>query len=101
TAAMALGDGSANGFPSEEPIFIVGMPRTGTSLVDRIVSSHPSVISADEITNFSELMKAMAQTGQAFTFEATTLSAAKTIDVVALGQAYIESTRPITGERPR
>ncbi len=100
-AAMALVDGAVNGFPSEEPIFIVGMPRTGTSLVDRIVSSHPAVISADEITNFSELMKAMAQTGQAFTFEATTLSAAKSIDVTALGQAYVESTRPITGSTPR
>jgi len=42
-AAMALADGPANGFESREPIFIVGMPRTGTSLVDRIVSSHAEV----------------------------------------------------------
>ena len=100
-AAMTLSDGPANGFESEEPIFIVGMPRTGTSLVDRIVSNHPSVSSAGELTNFAELMKAMAQTGQAFTFEATTLNAAKSIDVKALGRFYVESTRPIAGDKPR
>jgi len=99
-AAMALADGPANGFESREPIFIVGMPRTGTSLVDRIVSSHPEVSSAGELTNFSELMKAFAQTGAAYTFEDVTLKAAKGIDVAALGKAYVESTRPITGERP-
>jgi tetratricopeptide (TPR) repeat protein len=100
-AAMALADGPANGFDSEEPIFIVGMPRTGTSLVDRIVSSHAGVSSAGELTNFAELMKAMAQTAQAFTFEATTLNAAKSVDVAVLGRAYVESTRPIAGDKPR
>lgn len=99
-AAMALAAGAADGFDSAEPIFIVGLPRTGTSLVDRIISSHPQVSSAGELTNFSELMKAFAQTGQAFTFDAVTLNAARSIDAAALGRAYIESTRPITGERP-
>jgi tetratricopeptide (TPR) repeat protein len=99
-AAMELARGPANGFASQEPIFIVGLPRTGTSLVDRIVSNHPEVSSAGELTNFSELMKAIAQTGPAFTFEAVTLNAAKNIDVAALGKAYVESTRPITGSTP-
>jgi tetratricopeptide (TPR) repeat protein len=100
-AAMALANGAANGFASREPIFIVGMPRTGTSLVDRIISSHPDVSSAGELTNFSELMKAMTPPGQAFTYEAATLSAAANIDVAELGKAYIDSTRPLTGEKPR
>ena len=30
----------AVGHPSAEPIFVVGMPRTGTTLVERILSSH-------------------------------------------------------------
>lgn len=37
------------GSPSEIPIFIVGMIRSGTTLVDQIVSSHPEVGSAGEL----------------------------------------------------
>ena len=30
-----------NGNPSEKPVFIVGMPRSGTTLMERIIASHP------------------------------------------------------------
>ena len=32
---------SAWGHPSEQPVFIVGLPRSGTSLVEQIIASHP------------------------------------------------------------
>lgn len=41
-----------SGFDSTEPIFIIGMPRTGTTLLDRIVSAHSAVHSAGELHNF-------------------------------------------------
>lgn len=41
------------GSPSETPIFIVGMIRSGTTLLDRIVSSHPRVVSAGELPFWS------------------------------------------------
>ncbi|MGD0387770.1 MAG: sulfotransferase [Tepidisphaeraceae bacterium] len=34
---------------SDKPVFIVGMPRTGTSLVEQILASHPSVHGAGEL----------------------------------------------------
>jgi len=34
---------------SDKPIFIVGMPRSGTTLVEQIVSSHPSVAAGGEL----------------------------------------------------
>lgn len=37
------------------PVFIVGMPRSGTSLVEQIVASHPSVFGAGEIDLLSRL----------------------------------------------
>jgi tetratricopeptide (TPR) repeat protein len=36
------------GDPSELPVFIVGMPRSGTSLVEQILSSHPAVFGVGE-----------------------------------------------------
>jgi tetratricopeptide (TPR) repeat protein len=40
---------SAWGDPSEIPVFIVGMPRSGTSLVEQILASHPAAYGAGEI----------------------------------------------------
>ena len=37
------------GNKSIEPIFIVGMPRSGTTLVEQIISSHPDVFGGDEL----------------------------------------------------
>jgi len=100
-SAMALANGPANGDPSQEPIFIVGLPRTGTSLVDRIVSSHPSVVSAGELSNIVQLMKAMTQTPGDRGIDIMTLRAAAKLDLARLGAAYVASTRPVTGATPR
>jgi len=42
---------------SDRPIFIVGMPRSGTSLVEQIVASHPAVRGAGEFGFWSEAMR--------------------------------------------
>jgi len=100
-AAMTAASGAANGFASEEPIFVVGMPRTGTSLVDRILSMHPSVTSVGELSNFTQLLKAMVETGDSLPLDAASLTEIASADLAALGRAYVESTRPITGKTPR
>lgn len=41
---------SGGGNPSRIPIFIVGMPRSGTTLVEQILASHPDVFGAGELT---------------------------------------------------
>jgi tetratricopeptide (TPR) repeat protein len=89
------------GFDSAEPIFIVGMPRTGTTLVERILSSHPAVYSAGELTNFSLAVKRAAGTPSNRVLDVETLDAAARVDARALGAAYVDSTRPRTGHTPR
>jgi tetratricopeptide (TPR) repeat protein len=89
------------GFDSKEPIFIVGMPRTGTTLVERILSSHPAVFSAGELTNFSLAVKRATRTPSNRVLDAETLSAAASVDPRALGAAYVDSTRPRTGHTLR
>ena len=44
--------GQQMGSESELPVFIVGMPRSGTTLVEQIISSHPAVHGADELPHF-------------------------------------------------
>jgi len=43
------------GSPSSDPILIVGMPRSGTTLTEQIISSHPSVYGAGEAGNVAWL----------------------------------------------
>lgn len=44
------------GFASEFPVFIVGMPRSGSTLVEQILSSHPDVFGAGELLTINELI---------------------------------------------
>jgi tetratricopeptide (TPR) repeat protein len=43
------------GSRSEQPVFIVGMPRSGTTLVEQILSSHPAVHGAGERAELNEI----------------------------------------------
>lgn len=98
TAALATRGG---GHASAEPIFIVGMPRTGTTLVERILSSHPDVFAAGELGHFALALKRAAGTPSPFVLDAATLDAAQGLDLAAVGAAYLDSTRPRTGHTPR
>jgi hypothetical protein len=45
------------GDPSELPVFIVGMPRSGTSLTEQIAASHPQVFGAGERKDISDVVR--------------------------------------------
>lgn len=47
---------------SEAPVFVVGMPRTGTTLVQQIVGSHPKVHGAGELKAISQIERRLAET---------------------------------------
>ena len=40
---------AASGSPSELPVFIVGLPRSGTTLVEQILAGHPAMATAGEV----------------------------------------------------
>ena len=46
---------------NSRPVFIVGMPRSGTSLVEQILASHSEVHGAGELTQLTELMLSLYQ----------------------------------------
>ena len=79
------------------PIFIVGMPRTGTTLTDRILSSHPQVTSAGELSDFSVALKRHSQTPGPYVLDAETLNAARGIELSVLGKAYLDKVSATLG----
>jgi hypothetical protein len=98
-AAIKAVDRAAGGYESAEPIFIVGLPRTGTTLVDRIIASHREVQSAGEISNWPVLINCVTGQPAASLPTPQTLLAVAAFDASVLGRSYIESTRPFTGAR--
>ena len=74
------------------PIFIVGLPRTGTTLVDRIISSHSDVVSAGELNTFAGLIKSAAGTPSNMVLDADTLSVSSGINLRDIGEKYWQAT---------
>jgi len=74
------------GYAEASPIFVLGMPRSGTTLVDRIVSSHPSVGSVGEAKEFGRVISQMAH--ERFGQEIVDVRQARELDPTVLGQDY-------------
>ena len=88
------------GAPQDAPIFVIGMPRTGTTLVDRILSSHPEVWSAGELQAMPLAVKRAAGTQSRTVLDAGTVEAAAAeADLGAIGRDYLERARSHAGAR--
>jgi len=89
-------------FYEATPIFIIGLPRTGTTLVERILNSHSDVASAGETNHFSaEMVKLCRQSSLMKEGQVPSLvSLSTTIDFEQLGQNYINKARPVGDSRP-
>jgi tetratricopeptide (TPR) repeat protein len=81
---------SGAGCPDAAPIFVVGMPRTGTTLVDRILSSHHEVESAGELQAMPLAVKQLAGTPSRLVIDPATIKASGALDPAAIGDAYLE-----------
>lgn len=86
---------------TDAPIFIIGLPRTGTTLADRILSSHPQVESAGELQAMPVAVKRLAGTKSRFVLDAETVDAAAGISPTELGRLYLSGARPHRRTRPR
>ncbi len=49
---------AADGMPDEAPVFVVGMPRSGSTLIEQILASHPEVEGVGESGLFRNLLTA-------------------------------------------
>ncbi|HQZ12424.1 MAG TPA: sulfotransferase [Devosia sp.] len=71
------------GDPSDRPIFVVGMPRSGTTLIEQILASHPDVYGAGELRNLQHVVDSVPN----YPAAAASLGAKQ---LAALGAAYVD-----------
>lgn len=85
---------------SGRPIFIVGMPRSGTSLVEKILASHSDVYGAGELHNMFALgASQFLRQSEDFQFKSLDSYAAETFEQV--GRTYIEQVAALNSEAAR
>ncbi|MEX2576457.1 MAG: sulfotransferase [Halofilum sp. (in: g-proteobacteria)] len=86
-SAARLAELTEYGDPSDVPVFIVGMPRSGTTLLEQILSSHPMVHGAGELTTFGRVLRQYGPIDD---------------DTAGpLGRAYVETVRGLAPEAAR
>ncbi|MEH6591669.1 MAG: sulfotransferase [Halioglobus sp.] len=83
---------------NNRPIFIVGMPRSGTTLLERIVGSHSDVFAAGELQDFAIAFKRLGATRSPALLDEDTILAGEKMDFTALGQSYLTRTAPRSGD---
>ncbi len=92
-----LFDRPSAGCPEPGPVFVMGLPRSGTTLVDRIISSHSGVESLGEINDFAlALMRLAGATGG----KGDLIRRSADLDPAALGRAYLDSVAGYGRTRP-
>jgi hypothetical protein len=98
----SLFDGRIQGLDCPDPIFIVGMPRTGTTLVERILGSHSQVCASGELNEFAlELVRLTRQLpGPKSASRLDFVAATARNDFRELGAAYLQRTRTMRDQRP-
>jgi tetratricopeptide (TPR) repeat protein len=77
-----------------QPIFIVGMPRSGTTLLDRMLSSHSEVASAGEITDFPRQLRCVTEVAaQGPQGMLNAVECSSGVDLAELGARYLAQTQ--------
>lgn len=92
---------AGGGDPSPAPIFIVGLPRSGSTLVEQILASHSRVDGTMELPNILNLVSQfddMAPSRDGYPESVATAPAAQ---LAALGSRYLAETAPLRRGRER
>lgn len=82
-----------------EVLFVVSLPRSGSTLVEQILAAHPEVAGASELPDLPQVIAAESRRrGQPFP---QWVAAATAADWQRLGQEYLDRTRRWRGEKAR
>ena len=83
------------GCPAPDPIFVVGLPRAGSTLIEQILSSHSAVEGTQELPDIIALARRLGggPEGQGTAAYPESLAALDDADLSALGEEYLTRTR--------
>lgn len=83
-------DRGGYGTPAADPIFVVGLPRAGSTLIEQILASHSQVEGTMELPDIPAIAKSLAQPGKPYLESLEELDAAQ---CAQLGERYLGQTR--------
>jgi tetratricopeptide (TPR) repeat protein len=86
---------------SELPVFVVGMPRSGTSLVEQILASHPAVFGAGELPAIERLTESLPRLCGTAEEYPECLRAADSATLDAASGKYLAQLRALAPEAKR
>jgi tetratricopeptide (TPR) repeat protein len=86
---------SGHGDPSWSPIFIVGMPRSGTTLMEQVLASHSRVFGAGELETFKELIGECAKSQRVPPAYPDLITSLPPERITELGQLYTAHVRAL------
>jgi tetratricopeptide (TPR) repeat protein len=90
------------GYDNAECIFVIGLPRSGTTLVEQILAAHTDVYAAGELPAFAhQAVQAVTATAGGPVSKLEFVQRSLEIDPAELGRRYILETRPQTGHTLR
>ena len=87
------------GDPSSAPIFIVGLPRSGSTLVEQILASHSQVEGTMELPNILTMVAQLDDLAPARDGYPEALARAQPAQLAALGRSYLEDTAALRSGR--
>lgn len=93
-------EAASEGCEDSSPIFIIGQPRTGTTLIERIIVARDDVHSAGELQQFGFAIKRLGKTKYKGLITSDSARAAAEIDLKELGETYMKTTRSLRGDLP-
>ena len=82
-----------HGHPADDVIFIVGMPRSGSTLVEQILASHPLIEGAGELFELQEIAADICESTTPRPSLADAIARFSPDELQALGQRYLDATR--------
>jgi tetratricopeptide (TPR) repeat protein len=91
---------SGRGDPATVPIFVVGMPRSGTTLVEQILASHPMVHGAGELNIFQEALRSVPGPGGGPILGPRSIAGLDAKSFAELGSRYLAGIRKLAPAAP-